>query len=510
MLLARASGRRREIGIRLAIGASRGRLIRQLLTESLVLAALGGVTGVTLAALALQLIAALPLPIPIPLALALRIDARVVAFTTAIAAAAGVFAGLAPATRSTRSDLVSDLKGDTVVNRAGRRWTLRDGLVVLQTAVTLVLLVAAGLLTRSILHAQRVDLGFRSHGIAVLGAELGLIGYDEKKSTQLIERAAERIGALPGVESVSRVVRQPLTMNYNRNTIFFPEHRTPDNRGTSIDATWVDARYFPTLSLPVLRGRNFTAADTLTSPKVAIVNETLVRRFWPGSDGVGKRFRSQTGGGTDYEVVGVVADYKVNTVGETATPYIHYAISQRDFTGNVLLARTAGDAAALLASMRREVLALEPNAVFLDSQTMESQVSAALLPARIAAQTLVVVGIVATLLAAVGLYGVVAYTVGRRTREIGIRMALGAAPGGVLGMVMKQGLGLASVGAGIGLLLAWAAARAIAATLYGVGAFDPAAWGAAVGVLLASASLANYIPARRAARVDPSIALRQS
>ena len=508
MLLARASGRRREIGIRLAIGASRSRLVRQLLTESLVLAALGAVTGITLAGLALKVIGALPLPIPIPVALALGIDARVVAFTVAVATAAGLLAGLAPATRSTRSDLVSDLKGDALVTRAGRRFTMRDGLVVLQTAVTLVLLVTAGLLTRSILHAQRVELGFRADGIAVLGAELGLIGYDEKKATQLVERATERIGALPGVESVSRVVRQPLTVNYNRNTIFFPE-RPPDDRGTSIDATWVDGRYLPTLSLPLLRGRNFTAADIPTSPKVAIVNEAFVKRYWPGSDGVGRRFRSQTGGGTDYEVVGIVGDYKVNTVGEAPTPYIHYALTQRDFTGNVLLARTSGDAAALVAAMRRELLALEPNAVFLDSQPMTAQVDAALLPARVAAQTIVVVGIVATLLAAVGLYGVVAYTVGRRTREIGIRMALGAAPGGVLGMVMRQGLTLAGAGTAAGLVLAWVAARAIAAGLYGVGAFDPAAWLAAVGVLLASASLANYIPARRAARVDPSIALRQ-
>src|SRR4051812_47070277 len=223
MLLARASGRRREIGIRLAIGASRRRLMRQLLTESLVLAALGAATGVTFAAVALQIISALPLPIPVPLSLALHVDGRVLAFTIAIATAAGLLAGLVPATRATRADLVSDLKGDIVVTRAGRRWTIRDGLVVLQTAVTLVLLVAAGLLTRSIMHAQRVDLGFRTGGVAALGTELGLIGYDETKATQLMQRAAERIGALPGVQAVSRTVRQPLAINYNRNTIFFPE-----------------------------------------------------------------------------------------------------------------------------------------------------------------------------------------------------------------------------------------------------------------------------------------------
>ena len=510
MLLARASGRRREIGIRLAIGASRGRLMRQLLTESLVLAALGAATGVTLASLALRVISALPLPIPIPLSLGLHIDGRVLAFTIAIASASGLLAGLVPATRATRSDLVADLKGDALVPRAGRRWTIRDGLVVMQTAVTLVLLVAAGLLTRSIIHAQRVDLGFHSEGVAALGTELGLIGYDETKATQLMERAAERIGALPGVQSVSRTVRQPLAINYNRNTVFFPEHATPDDPGTSTDATWVDTQYFTTLSIPLLRGRTFTAADTAKSAKVAVVTESFVRRHWPGSDGLGKQFHSMAATGPAYEVVGVVADYKVDTVGEAPTPYIHYAIAQRDFTGNVLLARGTGDAAVLLASMRREVLALEPNTVFLDSQTMASQVHAALLPARVAAQTIVLVGIVATLLAAVGLYGVVAYAVGRRTREIGIRMALGAAPGGVLGMVMRQGLALAGAGIATGLLLAWVAARAIAATLYGVGAADPLAWSAAVGILLTSTMLANYIPARRAARLDPSVALRQS
>jgi predicted permease len=510
MLLARASGRRREIGIRLAIGASRARLMRQLLTESVVLAALGAATGIALAALALQVIAALPLPIPIPIALSLHVDARVLAFTIVIATLAGLLAGLAPATRATRADLVADLKGDSVVARAGRRWTIRDGLVVLQTAVTLVLLVAAGLLTRSILHAQHVDLGFRAQGVAALGTELGLIGYDEMKATQLMERAAERVAALPGVQAVSRTVRQPLAINYNRNTVTFPGQNIVDERGVAIDATWVDRRYFETMAIPLLRGRNFTGIDTDRSAKVAIVNEAFVRRYWPGSDGLGRRFHTPSGGGTDYEVVGVSADYKVDTVGEGPTPYVHYALSQRPFTGEVLLARTSGDAAALLAAMRRELLALEPNTVFLDSQTMDGQVSAALLPARVAAQTIVLVGIIATLLAAIGLYGVVAYAVGRRTREIGVRMALGAAPGGVLGMVMRQGLGLAGAGIAVGLLLAFVAARAIAAALYGVGAADPLAWGGAIGVLLTSAALANYIPARRAAAVDPSVALRQS
>jgi len=209
-------------------------------------------------------------------------------------------------------------------------------------------------------------------------------------------------------------------------------------------------------------------------------------------------------------VIGVVADYKVQTVGEKPTPYIHYALGQRAFTSEVLIARTATDPEALLTAMRREVLALEPNAVFLDNQTMEAQVAANLLPARLAAQTLGLVGVVATLLAAVGLYGVIAYAVGRRTREIGIRMALGATPAEVLRLVMGQGFTIVGAGVVLGLALSWLAARAIAAALYGVGAADPAAWASAVGVMLLSAGLANYLPARRAARVDPSTALRSS
>jgi putative ABC transport system permease protein len=510
MLLARASGRQKEIGIRVAIGASRSRLIRQLLTESIVLAALGALGGLMLAGFAIQAISSLPLPIPLPLSLGLHIDGRVMLFTTMVATAAGLLAGLAPAIRATRVDLVSDLKGDALIRRAGRRWTIRDGLVVLQTAVTLALLVAAGLLTRSILHAQNVNLGFRAEGAAALSTELGLIGYDDSRASQLFERAAERIGALPGVASVSRAVRQPLAINYSQNTVFFPERAGAGDRGTPISATWVDDKYFATLDVPVLRGRNFSAGETPSSPKVAIVNEAFVRRYWPESDGVGRRFRTRTADGPEFEVVGVARDYKVNTIGEKPTPYIHYALGQRQFSGEVLIARTATDPAALVTAMRREILALEPNAVFLDSQTMEAQVAASLLPARLAAQTIGLVGLVATVLAGVGLYGVIAYAVGRRTREIGIRMALGAAPGDVLKMIMRQGIGLAAAGVAIGLALSFVAARAISAALYDVGAADPAAWGTAVAVLLGSAALANYLPARRAARVEPATALRTS
>lgn len=509
MLLARASGRQKEIGIRLAIGAGRGRIVRQLLTESVLLAVLGGAAGVGLAALLLQLVQAMPLPIPVPIALALRIDARVLAFTFAVATLAGVLAGLAPALRATRPDVVGDLKGDAAGTRtAGRRWTLRDGLVALQTAVTLVLLVSAGLLTRSILAAQRVDLGFRPDGIVAVSTELSLVGYDAERAQRLFERAIERVRALPGVRSASRTVRQPLAINYNRNSIFFPDRQQPGDNATPIAATWVDDHYFATLGVPLLRGRNISRADVQASPRVAVVNDAFVRTWWPGKDPIGRRFRLRTHDGPEYQVVGVVADYKVHTVGEAPTPYIHYAIGQSSFEGEVLMARTSADPDALVQAIRREVSALEPDAVFLDSQTMEAQVDATLLPARLAAQTIGVVGVVAMVLAAIGLYGVIAYAVSRRAREIGIRMALGAAPSAVLGMVMRQGLSVAGLGVLAGSVLAFLAARALSSGLYGIAAADPLAWGGAVGVLLGSAALANYIPARRAARVDPSVALR--
>ncbi len=509
MLLARASGRQREIGIRLAIGASRARLIRQLLTESLVLGLLGAWAGVALAALLLRLVQAVPVPLPVAIGLSLAIDGRVLLFTIATALTAGLLAGLVPALRATRPNLSSELKGEqTSLNTGGRRWTFRDALVAMQTAVTLVLLVAAGLLTRSIFEARQIDLGFRSAGVAALNVELSLIGYDETRATSVLDQALERIRALPGVESAARTTRQPLAINYNRSNVFFSERHRPGDQGSIVAITSIDIPYFDTIGVSLLRGRNFTTADTASSTRVAIVNDAFVRAYWTGFDPIGRRFRTRGLDGPEYEVVGVVADYKVETVGERPTPYIHCPLAQRPASGGVLLARTRMDAATLLPAMQRQVLALEPGAVFIESQTLEGQVDATLLPARLAAQTAALVGLVATTLGAVGLYGVIAYAVARRTREIGIRMALGAAPGGVISLVMRQGLTVAASGTVIGMLLAWPAAKAIAASLYGVSAFDVGAWTGAVGILLSSAAFANFVPARRAARIDPCLALR--
>src|SRR3954465_11249185 len=236
----------------------------------------------------------------------------------------------------------------------------------------------------------------------------------------------------------------------------------------------------------------------------------MARKYWPGQDPIGKRFRVTTYNGREVEVVGVTADYKVSTIGEAPTPYIHYAVSQRPNSGEEIVARTRGDAAALLNAIRRELIALEPNVIFLDNQTMDAQVAATLLPTRLGALSVSAVGVVAMLLASIGLYGVIAYSVARRTREIGIRMALGANPAAVVGLVMRQGFVLAAVGAGVGAVLALGAARALAGALYGVSALDPIAWGGTVAMLFVISALANAVPARRAALVDPSTALRSN
>ena len=510
MLLARASSRQREISIRLAIGASRNRLIRQLLTESVVLALIGACAGVALAAGLLRLIQTMPIPIPIPIALALQIDGRVLAFTIAVAALAGAIAGLAPALRATRPNLSSDLKGEIpTVSSGRRRWTLRDALVAAQTALTLTLLVAAGLLTRSIMEARRIDLGFKPTGLVAITTELGLIGYSDERATSLFERGIDRVRAVPGVQSASRAVRQPLAINFSRNSVFFPDRQQAGDQGTPVANTWVDDAYFQTLGVQLLRGRNFDTSDTPSSPRVAVVTESFVKNYWhDGADPIGRRFRLVGIDGPECEVIGVVSDYKVETVGEQPRPYLHYSLRQRKFSGEVLIARTSGDADALVTAIKREVLTLEPNAVFIDSNTMNGTVDATLLPARLAAQTASLVGAVATALAAIGLYGVIAYSVARRTREIGIRIALGAAPAGVVRMVMRQGITVALAGIVGGLLLAWPAARAISAGLYGVSAVDPAAWLGAIAVLLGAAAIANYVPAHRASRVEPSNALR--
>ena len=507
MLLARASSRQREIAIRLAIGASRGRLIQQLLTESTVLAGLGAAAGVVVATALTRAAAAMPLPIPVPLTTTIHVDGRVLFFTIVASMIAGLFAGLAPALQSTRADLVRGLKADATT-AAGRRWTLRDGLVMLQVAITMILVVGAGLLTRSLLAAERLPLGFDTGRIALVSTGMDMIGYDDARSRTFYDRALTAVRALPGVEAACLVTRTPMSINYNRNTIFPPALQQPGAKGLSIDVTTVSPEYFGVIGVPILRGRNFSSADRPDSPRVAVVNEAFGRVIFPGEDPLGRHFRQTTFDGRDVEIVGVVPDYKVNTLGEGTTPYIHFAYSQAPGPDEAIMARTAGDPAPLVPQMRRALTTLEPNTVFIDSQTMATQVGVTLLPARFGAIAVGGVGLVAMLLAAIGLYGVIAYSVARRTRDIGIRMALGAGRGSVVGLVLRHGLTLSIGGALVGAGFAFVGARALSGALYGIGALDPLTWTAAFALVFAVTLLANAVPARRAALLDPTRALR--
>lgn len=510
MLLARAAARQREIAIRLAVGAARTRLIRQLLTESVILGGLGAVVGVLLAWWLTGVLATFQLPIPVPLSLALRLDARVLAFTAATALLTGMLAGLAPALRSTRADVVSDLKGDAGGGRR-RGWTARDGLVVGQIAVTIVLLVAAGLLVRSLGEAQRADVGFSTGGLAIVSADTDMLRYTPERGRQFWEDAVRRVREIPGVTGAALASRVPFSLNFNRTSIAVPgRQKAADEMGAPINSSVVSPDYFATLGVGVLDGRAFAESDA-GDRRVAIVNDTFARTYWPGERAIGRIVYERTlGSGRSFEIVGVVANHALNTVGEPAQPAIYFPRAQRASGYNVLVARTAADEGALVARMRQALLALEPDLLLMESQTMHGQMQGMQFPVRVAAALVTAFSALGLALAAVGLYGIVAFAVTQRTREIGIRMAIGASPRTVVGLVMRQGLRLALAGIVVGSLAAAVAARVLAGMLYGVSGADPAAWAAAALVLLGAAVLANAVPAWRAVRIDPVRALRNS
>jgi len=510
MLLARASARGREISVRLAIGASRRQLVRQLLIEGLVLGALGSIAAVGAAWALIRALMAIPLPFPVHIAFDVELDARILGFAIFIALTTGVLAALLPALKASAPTVVTDLRCGTEASRGkGRRWALRDVLVVSQVALTSVLLIVAGLLLRSLAASERADVGFRTGGLAMVSFDTDMVRYSRERGLQFWRDAVARVQAMPGVTATALASPTvPFEFNFNQQEMRVDSRSYPEGRrGEIVENASVSAGYLATLAVPLLEGRDFDGSDVEGSPGVALVNETMARRFWPDGSAIGHTFQVVSGGRT-YRVVGVTANHKRHGVLESASPFVYFAASQLPSRYNYLIARTDGDAAALVNAIRRELLQMEPGLVFMVSRTMDAGFSASLVPARVGAWLAASFSALGTLLAAIGLYGVIAYSVARRTREIGVRIALGAEPGGILRLVMQQGGTLLAAGLIVGGALGAAVAQVLARLLFGIHPLDPAAWLLASSTITLAAAAACYVPARRAMRVDPLIALR--
>jgi len=515
LLLARASDRRRDIAIRLALGASRRRIVGQVMAESLLLAIMGGSAGLLLASLVTEWLINFRPPLPIPISLDLGLDANVVIFTALLSLAAGVFFGLAPATQASNTELTRALKEDEIQWKS-RRFSLRNVLLVGQMAVSMLLLVIAGLFVRSLQNAGSVDPGFDTRNSAIFTLNVGF-RHRPAEGREFYRRLLERAGLLPGVRSAALADRLPLDLSQQSMRVMGERPLSSGEPFLSVDFARVSPGYFRTLGVPLVNGRDFADQDRQGAPRVAIVSQTMSRQFWPAGDQIGQRLRTE--GGDEIEVIGVAGDTKVRSLGELDRPYMYVAFEQRYEAAMQLVLGTGGsgpadsnaalDPGTILAAGRALIKGIDPEIAPITVKTMPEHLSTALLPAQIAAGLVGGFGLLALLLAAVGIAGLMAYTVARRTREVGIRMALGASDIDVLRLVMGGGLRLVSVGVALGTLMALATTRLLSGFLVGVSPTDPLAFAGIILLLSAVAMIAGYIPARRAATADPMVVLRQ-
>jgi predicted permease len=512
LLLARAATRQKEIAIRTALGASRWRLIRQLLTESVLLSLLGAALGLGLAYWGVDLLVALN-PVELPSFVRINIDARVLFFTLLIALVVGVLFGLAPALQASRPDLNETLKEGGRTSAGGSRQRLRSALVISEMALALVLLVMAGLMLRSFQRMQKVDPGFRADLVLTMQTALPPQRYEADASKMVFsQRLREKIEALPGVESVAVASDLPLK---GSSSAIFATAESKAARETDLHPRVythsISPGFFQTLGIPLTRGRDFTAQDVLESPLVVIISDSMARRYWPEGDAVGARVRLGTEAKDPWAtVVGVAADVRHRELirQSNTDPDIYLSLFQQPTDSLGLVVRSKSDAAGLAAAVRHEVQSLDPNLPLYSIETMEQLLSGQTAGARFSAVILLFFALLALVLAVAGIYGVMAYSVTQRTHEIAIRMALGAQARDVLRLVVGQGMLLALIGVGLGLVAAFALTRLMSSLLYGVSATDPATF-IFIPLLLASvALLASYIPARRATKVDPMEALR--
>ncbi|HSE19716.1 MAG TPA: ABC transporter permease [Pyrinomonadaceae bacterium] len=523
LLLSRAAGRQKEIGLRLALGASRWRLVRQLLTESVLLSLLGGLCGIVFAIWIKDgLIAVSDWGGRGMNTLEPRLDWRVLGFTLALSLLTGIIFGLAPAWRTTRVDLTPSLKDSGRGSSAVHRSLLSRGLVVVQVALSLLLLIGAGLFVRTLLNLQRVDTGFNTQNLLLFDVEPALIGYKDEKLRQSYSQISERLEAVPGIQQVTFSRMALLSQSSHTSSVFLREalNATPDSEGRIAPSgeAWrliVRENFLQAIGIPLLAGRTFGSQDDTKSPKVVVVNQTFANKFFPNQNAIGKRFTYDTAKPDELEIVGICKDAKYTSQRDDVPPTVYSSYRQeRPLASTTFEVRTAGDPAATIASVRSVVREIEPNLPVTNVKSQVEQADETLRMERLFAKLLTLFALLAQQLAAIGLFGVLAYMVSQRTHEIGIRMALGANRGSVLRMIVKQGMILVLIGVVLGLAGAYVLTKyleswiSLSKMLFGVKVSDPLTYGVIAVLLTVVALIACYIPARRATKVDPLVALR--
>ena len=513
LMLARAAMRTREIGIRLAIGASRGRIVRQLLTESLLLALVGGLLGWAFAYAGAGWAQATFPPVPYPVNLDLAPDAYLLKWMLAVSMLTGVIFGVAPALLASRTDLVNVIKGGGASpSRGRRRWNLRGVLVVAQVTISLVILICAGLFIRSLGMVRQTDPGFQTENLVTMIINLDLLAYDQPSTLRFFPEIQRRVEALPGVRSAALASEMPLMDSRQARGPVVKEGEIdpPPNQGVVSECSLVTPKYFDTLRMPLVRGRDFTDRDDMDAPRVVVVNQAFARRFYGGEEeAMGKRFRFAQGTPL-MEIIGIARDGHYDSLYQDHQIYMFLPVSQHPRARMTLLvgAQSAGDLQGIVERARREITQMDARLPVFGVMTARENLSLAYWGPSVAAGMASTFGVLALVLATMGLYSVMTYTVSQRTHEIGIRMALGAALRDVVRLVIGQGMRMTLIGVVLGLGLALALTRALGSLLLGVGATDFVTFVGVPLLLVVVALLACYIPARRAARVNPLVALR--
>jgi predicted permease len=508
LLLAQGARRQKEISLRAALGAGRTRIVRQMLTESVLLSLAGGVVGLAIAYAGRSILWSLRPPFIEQSGIDLSLDSRVLLFTFGVAIFTGFIFGLVPAIKASRPDLMEILKAGGRGGTMGwRRDPLRSLLVVGEMALALITLVGAGLFLHSMQNAQKTDLGFESKNLLAMNFDLAALHYEEGRGQQFYRAAVEKVKSSPGVASASIASNFPLGGGFLRTVFPEGQDETSGYRGTLTLVDDITPNYFDTLRIPVTRGRIFTDGDRMETAPVAIISEAMAKQHWPNEDAVGKRFHF-IGDTTLREIVGVVANSVVNEVGEDPQPIVFLPMTQDYVPAATLHVRTTGNPEAVVATTRAALQSLDPNLAITNVFTIEQIMSQALWAPRMGGFLLALFGALALVLSAVGVYGVLSYSVNQQTREIGLRMALGAQRGDVMRLILGQGLRLTALGLGLGVLVALGLMRVLVSLLFDVRAYDPTTYTAVTLLLTAVALLACYIPARRAMRVDPMVALR--